>query len=372
MQDCHDAIWGWKLKPVMENTHFYAVGKSGFGKSTLLKNKVFENLDQPIFFLDPSGKDARDLMDALPPHTKERICYFDFSATTTPTFNPILEPWHAILPFQTIWKDSYGPRLNYELYQALAAVYEAKLTLQEVPRLFHSETFRKRTMEKVTTTATFDFWTKEYPKWPQRIQQEAAIALYNKVGLLLASPIAKAITPRPHHATYDFKKALDEKIITIVNLSKAAVGDENAYLLAALFTTTFRSALLQNPTKCLFISDEFQNSVPDLLISMLSENRKDGLQLGLAHQFASQIEERLLDAILGNVRDAYIFNVQYKDAKLFAASMRTTMQDFTDDLMNLPPYTAYVNGIKHKLPDFLEPCGHYESNVSASRMRFRG
>jgi DNA helicase HerA-like ATPase len=42
----------------MDNRHFYCVGRTGFGKSTFLKNRIFEKLDQPIFFLDPHGHDV--------------------------------------------------------------------------------------------------------------------------------------------------------------------------------------------------------------------------------------------------------------------------------------------------------------------------
>jgi hypothetical protein len=354
----------------MDNQHFYAVGRSGFGKSTLLKNRIFGDLDLPIFVIDPHGEDARDLISRLPASYYERLCYFDLSASTTPTFNPILEPWHAILPFQVIWKDSYGPRLNYQLYHALAAVFEAKLTLQEVPRLFHDKPFRLKTLERVTSTATRTFWLKEYPSWPDRIQHEAAVALYNKVGILLASPIASAITPRPHHATYDFTRALKTNTITVVNLAKGSIGDEAASLFASLFTTTFRHTLMTQPTRCLFIADEFQNYGTEIYVSMLSELRKFGLQLGLAHQFATQIEPTLLHAILGNVRDTYLFNVQHADAKLLAAPYQTIMTDITDELANLPPFTAYLNGARTELPPFGPSLKDFDAALAASRSRF--
>ena len=77
----------------MENLHTYICGKSGFGKSTFLKNQIFDDIktrDRPIIFIDPHGEDAYDLLDALPRKDFKRTAIMDFADHNyIVSFNPL-------------------------------------------------------------------------------------------------------------------------------------------------------------------------------------------------------------------------------------------------------------------------------------------
>ena len=105
---------------------------------------------------------------------------------------------------------------------------------------------------------------------------------------------------------------------------------------------------------------------------MLSEMRKFGLKMVLAHQFISQIDEKLQKAILGNVAHKVIFNVDYDDAVVLSKAYNRLVQDFNPSVLtDLPPYSALVDGHVQQLPAF-DPLrrGRLDTIIERSRRRF--
>ena len=73
---------------------------------------------------------------------------------------------------------------------------------------------------------------------------------------------------------------------------------------------------------------------------MLSELRKYRLSLVLAHQYLTQLEPNIKDAILGNVGTMVVFRIGASDAEVFAQEFAPEFKiaDFT----NLPNYHIYL------------------------------
>ena len=84
---------------------------------------------------------------------------------------------------------------------------------------------------------------------------------------------------------------------------------------------------------------------------MLSEARKYGLGLILAHQHLSQTDASVLDAIFGNVGSLVIFRVGPNDAPLLA---RMLAPFSVHDLQNQPNHRAAVQIMQRgeRLPPF--------------------
>jgi hypothetical protein len=64
--------------------------------------------------------------------------------------------------------------------------------------------------------------------------------------------------------------------------------------------------------------DEFKNFATGSFEDILSEARKYGLTLILAHQYVSQISEEIRDAVFGNVGSLIVMRVGSRDARLLA------------------------------------------------------
>jgi len=97
--------------------------------------------------------------------------------------------------------------------------------------------------------------------------------------------------------------------------------------------------------------DEFPNLTTKSFAGMLSEARKYGLGLILAHQHLSQTDASVLDAIFGNVGSLVIFRVGPKDAPLLA---RMLAPFSVHDLQNQPNHRAAVQIMQRgeRLPPF--------------------
>jgi hypothetical protein len=86
--------------------------------------------------------------------------------------------------------------------------------------------------------------------------------------------------------------------------------------------------------------DEFQNITTLSLANMLSELRKYRVSLILAHQYLSQLDEQVRDAILGNVGTIISFRLSLTDAEILDSEFRPEISAL--DLVSLPNYHIYV------------------------------
>src|SRR5437773_7540374 len=86
--------------------------------------------------------------------------------------------------------------------------------------------------------------------------------------------------------------------------------------------------------------DEFQSFTTLSLANMLSELRKYRVGLILAHQYLSQLDLQVRDAILGNVGTIISFRLGLADAEILENEFRPEISAL--DLISLPNYNIYL------------------------------
>jgi hypothetical protein len=86
--------------------------------------------------------------------------------------------------------------------------------------------------------------------------------------------------------------------------------------------------------------DEFQNLATLSLANMLSELRKYHVNMILSHQYLSQLDPQVRDAILGNTGTIVSFRLGLTDAEILAGEFYPFFS--ARDLINLPNYHIYV------------------------------
>lgn len=140
---------------------------------------------------------------------------------------------------------------------------------------------------------------------------------------------------------------MDEGKILIVNLAKGKIGEDNCALLGAMLVGTIQLAALsranlpEGKRRAFYLYvDEVHNFLTLSFADILSEARKYGLNLILAHQYLLQLEENIRAAILGNVGTIISFRVGVEDAKLLAREFYPTFLE--SDLVNLPNHHIYL------------------------------
>ncbi len=315
--------------------HMYVIGKTGTGKSTMIANMVIDDMKKGhgIAVIDPHGDLSEILLDYVPSHRINDVCYLDPANKDFPFSINILEvkdPEQAeliasgiISIFQKLYSFSWGPRLEYILKNTLLTLVKIPgSTLVDIPRILTDRNFRQKILAKLDDPVLLNFWQKEFEKMPDRLQQEAILPILNKVGQFVTSSSIRSIIGQPR-STVDLEKIMNEGKILILNLTQGRLGEDNSALLGAMIITKIQLAamnrvkILEEQRKDFYLYvDEFQNFATNSFIKILSEARKYRLNLCLANQYVAQIDEPVQKAIFGNAGSLISFTVGAEDAYL--------------------------------------------------------
>jgi hypothetical protein len=333
--------WGGEqvfgLQPIDRRQHTYVIGKTGAGKSTLLQNLFLQDVHagRGTAIIDPHGDMAIDLLDQIPPNRIGDVVYFNAADFEHPiSFNLFSAADDAgrhrvasgiVMAFKSIWRESWGPRLEYILFAAVSALLECQNTsLLGLQRILVDDTYRDWVVRQVRDPIVRAFWLGEFAQYDPRFRREAIAALQNKIGALLLGPGIRNILGQVRNRV-DVGYIMDHRKIFIGNLSKGLLGEERANLLGALLISQFQQAAMARAaiseadrTDFHLTVDEFQSFTTDSFISMLSESRKYHLCLTLGHQYLDQLPEGVAEAVFGNVGTLIAFRVGEKDAAVLS------------------------------------------------------
>jgi hypothetical protein len=331
--------WGQKMPLVLlsndRRQHLYCLGKSGTGKTTLLHNLLVQDIEagHGLAFIDPHGDESRNLLDYIPNHRVRDVLYFNPADMEYPIgFNLLgsvpsgtrhLVASGVVSAFKSIWSDSWGPRLEYILYAAVAALLECETaSLLGLQRMLSDSQYRAWVVKQVKDPIVKSFWLKEFENYDDRFVTEAVAPIQNKVGQLLMSPQLRNVLGLVKNKI-DARSLMDSKRIFIADLSKGKLGEDKSNLLGALLVTQFQLAAMsradmpESERQDFFLYvDEFQSFASDSFIPILSEARKYRLCLTLSHQYVDQVRPEIREAVFGNVGSIVSFRTSERDAQI--------------------------------------------------------
>lgn len=332
--------------------HIYVVGKTGTGKSKFLNSLMIDDLRQWKWMgvIDPHGDLIEEIIAHVPEHRKNDVIIFDPTDEQFPfCFNPLdvkeTESKQVLAKgFIDIFKKFFGSNWNPKLEHVLRMIFLALLdkpnsTLFDIIRALTDKDFRYDMIECIEDDVVRNFWTNEFAGWSQQFNTEAIMPILNKVGQLLSIDILKNIFSS-HENKLDFREMMDESKILLVKLPKGKLQEEIMGFLGAMFVTKIFQAAMgrqgipkQDRTPFFLYVDEFQNFATETFNEILSEARKYGLSLAVAHQFIKQIPANISDALFGNVGTLISFRVSSEDATYMAKHFDPFLQGY--DLSNL-------------------------------------
>jgi Helicase HerA, central domain/TraM recognition site of TraD and TraG len=354
------------IRQADRRTHMYIIGKTGTGKSTLLETMIRQDIEagRGLAVFDPHGDLVERVAALVQEKRKDDLVYFNVPDAAHPLgFNPLDSvpiPKRAVTAagmlevFKKIWAESWGPRLEHILRNALLALLDQPVaTLADILRLMDEPGFRRVAASRVRNAQVRRFWLGEYESYPARFRAEAIAPIQNKVGAFLADPVLNSILTQPR-SSFDLRREMDEGKIFLVNLAKGKIGEDSAALLGALLVSRIglaglsRAGIPEEQRRDFYVYlDEFQSFTTLSLANMMSELRKYRINLALSHQFLSQLDEQVRDAILGNVGTMISFRLGLADAEIIGKEF---WPEFTsEDIIRLPNYQIYlklmVNGV---------------------------
>ncbi len=344
--------------------HIYVVGQTGTGKSTLLGNLTRQDAKRNIGFclIDPHG----DLATSLSQSLKVQHKYWDIADPANPLgYNPLTHVSPAYRPLiasgfidtlKKQWSDAWGARMEHLLRYGLLALLETpKANIQDIMRLYTDKEFRRQVVHQVQDEQVRRFWTMEYPNMNYQNSIDGVASIANKLGSWLSHPTVRKAICDPVEPLR-FRRIMDQNEILIVNLAKGRLGADLSNVIGGLLVSSIMNAAFsrhnipESERRPFFLYiDEFHSFTTEAFASMMSESRKYGLGLILAHQHIVQTDSAVFESILGNVGSLMVFRVGANDAPLFSRQLGTIS---VPDLVNLPNYQAFtqlmVRGVKTK------------------------
>ncbi|MCA9361210.1 type IV secretion system DNA-binding domain-containing protein [Candidatus Kaiserbacteria bacterium] len=355
--------------------HFYVIGQTGTGKTTLMKNMLVQDIQagHGVCFIDPHGTDIEDVLSAVPREREQDIIYFDPSRTDQVVGLNMLEydinkPEQKTFVvnelfsiFQKLYganPESMGPMFEQYFRNATLLVMEdpeSGNTLMDISRVMADAKYRRMKLEKATNPVVTQFWREIATKAGGEASLENIVPyIVSKFDVFTANDYMRPIIGQQKSA-FNFRHIMDEKKILLVNLSKGRLGEINANLIGMIIVGKILMAALSrvdDPTKgfppFFLHMDEFQNVSTDSISAILSEARKYKLGLTIAHQFIAQLDEKIKDAVFGNVGSMVAFRVGPEDSQFLEQQFSPTFT--ANDLMNIPNRNAYVRALANGSP----------------------
>lgn len=334
--------------------HQYLIGQTGTGKSTLLLNLAWQDASSGRGFclIDPHG----DLAESLHTNININHHYWDVADPCCRLgYNPLnrvsdrFRPLVASGLIETLkkqWPDAWGARMEHVLrYAVLALLEQPEADLRDLMKLFIYKGFRRQVTETLSDPQVQFFWKHEFPAMNYQSSADGVSPVANKIGAFLANPVVRTALCEPQEPLR-FRSIMDSGEVLIVNLAKGRLGSDISNILGGLITSNImqaaftRHALPEVVRRPFFLYvDEFHNLTTKSFAGLLSEARKYGLGLVLAHQHLSQTDTEVQDAILGNVGTMIVYRVGANDAPLFE---RLLPPFSAHDLQNQPNHRSAV------------------------------
>lgn len=341
--------------------HVYIIGQTGAGKSGTLELFALSDIfhGQGYAIIDPHGDFAVNNMRFIPGSRMKDVVYFNPADTAFPLgFNPleVTNPAQktnisseVIGVLKRMFGESWGPRLEYILrYTILALLDRPTTTMLDITRMLTDKKFREDTLGYCQDTVVLNFWRVEFASWNDKFVAEAIAPVLNKVGAFTANPVIRNIIGQPK-STFNIREIMDEGKILIVNLSKGLIGEDNASILGSFLVTKIQLAAMsrsdipdiKDRRPFYLYVDEFQNFATDSFATILSEARKYGLNLTVANQYISQMNETVRDAVFGNVGTMICFRVSADDAPILVKQFEPQFE--ANDLLQMHNRSFVIN-----------------------------
>jgi len=322
--------------------HMSILGKTGSGKSTLMKYLVRQDIEhgRGFCFVDLHGDATAEILALIAAH--ERTTGRDFSTRLI-----VLDPadpersvglnlldaantqqlYVQIAEFTQILKDRWnldrlGPRTEELMRNALIVLAESKLTLLELPLLLVDASVRSACVKRSCQAEVRDFFRTRYDRASDGMQAIVRDAILNKISAFSSDPHFRHMVGQVV-SSFSFPALMDAGKWLIVNLDKGRLG-EQAGTLGALLITKLKNAVFARKSRRLFTL--YCDELPNLLgfagglETLFSEARKFGVSVCSANQFSDQYgsETRAAIAAIGT---HLFFRLSAPDAEQAANSV---------------------------------------------------
>ena len=353
--------------------HFYCIGQTGTGKTNIMLNMITQDIKNGdgCCYIDPHGTDIQTILSRIPKERIDDVIYFDPAYTARPIGLNMLE-YDPKYPeqktfvvnemmgiFNKLFDMKVGGGAMFEQYFRNSAFLvmedpESGSTLLEITRVLADKQFRDLKLARCQNPIIKQFWVSAEQTTGDQSLANFVPYISSKFDNFISNDIMRPVVLQ-QNSVFNFRKIMDEKKILLVNLSKGRLGDINANLIGLVLVGKIQMAALSRvdmfgkPMNDFYLYiDEFQNVTTDSIASILSEARKYRLSLNIAHQYITQLEENIKNAVFGNVGSMAVFRVGTQDASFLEPKFKP--QFTAQDITKLDNYNAYMSMLVNGQP----------------------
>ncbi len=346
--------------------HTYVIGKTGTGKTTLLKSAIYQDMvnGKGVAVLDPHGDMFQELLGIIPKNRQKDVVIFDPSDRDFPIGLNILDPgikftsdddrqeWitaTVLSVFSKLTDEAlWGPRMEHILRSTtMTALQLPNATLFTIQRLLTDSTYRKQVANSLDDPVLKQFWLKEFALMGTMQQASAIGPLTHRLGHFITTKMSRHILLQ-QKSTLRLGDIMDAGKLLLVNLSKGDIGEDQSFFFGTILTSFIWMAAYQrikvpeSKRRDFFVYvDEFQNFATPRFAEMFSEARKFHVSLTISHQNIAQVEDKhILKVVAGNAGTLISFRISPEDETFMLPHMKPVVDK--GDMVNLPPYHFYM------------------------------
>jgi Helicase HerA, central domain len=350
--------------------HFYVIGQTGTGKSSILQVMARQDLrnKRGIAVMDPHGDLAKDLLNFIPKERADDLVYFDPGDLSRPMGLNLLEASSedekqmvvadaTNIMIKLFGGEIFGPRIQDYFRNGCLTLMDCPTggAITDLIRLFTDDNFQRERRTTLKNPIVRTWWDHTYAKMGDREKWEIIPYFAAKFGQFITNTLMRNIVGQTKSA-FDIADIMNNEKILFASLSKWVLGDLNSNLLGLILVSKIQIAAMKRQQMAaadrkdffLYI-DEFQNYVTDSIESILSEARKYRLGLVIAHQYLGQLQKsdaltksslNLKDAIFGNVGTMMTYKIGPEDAEMMGKQFAPVYSD--QDFVNMDKFKAAI------------------------------
>lgn len=352
--------------------HLFAIGQTGTGKSTFLKQSFLRDVHAGFgaCYFDFHGQDAAWLLNYIPRERLDDVVYINpLNPTRVPGYNPL----YGIRPEQHtqmtdeivgslrhIFRDSWGPRMDDILMNAIRPLFDlppqSQTTLLGSIRLLNDPVYRRWVLKHCRERRVLDFWNLEFGQWTKGSQTHDVNSSLNKIRRFQSSEVLRRVLGQPR-SSINFGMAIERGQIVLIDCNKWKMGEKNASVLAALILARLIYEASNRPmpqingqaaenviTPFHIYIDEFHSITTTSTAEAFSGIRKFRVGITCCNQFTAQLQPEVLSAILGNVGTKVLFRVGSTDAKALHGAVELPEPKHLTELPDYHFVTYYKSG----------------------------
>ncbi len=346
--------------------HTYVIGKTGMGKTTLLKSSIYQDMvnDKGLAVLDPHGDMFRELLEIVPKHRRKDVVVFNPADRQYPIGLNILAPgihfdneedaheWitgSVLSVFAKLTNEAFwGPRMEHILRNVtLTALATENPNLHTLQRLLTDKKYQREVVPTLTDPVLKQFWTAELKAYGDMQLATLVAPLTHRLGHFITTKMSRHILLQPE-STISISDIMNERKILLVNLSKGDIGEDQSFFFGTLLTSLIwmaayqRTKIPERKRQDFFVYvDEFQNFATPQFTDITSEGRKFHVSLIASHQNIAQIEDKsILKIVAGNAASIICLKASPDDEAFILPFMRPEVEK--GDIVNLAPHHFFM------------------------------